>query len=55
VLQVTPLGGAQTPTPSPAPTWGLHLIDANIELGNLLTLVRHESTAYDAVHTAPAS
>jgi hypothetical protein len=55
VLQVTPLGGAQTPTPSPAPTWGLHLIDANIELGNLLTLVRHESTAYAAVHTAPAS
>jgi hypothetical protein len=48
VLRVTPLDGAKTPTPSPDATWGLHLIDANIELGNLLTVVRRESTAYTA-------
>ena len=33
VLQISPLGGAQVPTPSPDPTWGLHLLDANIALG----------------------
>jgi hypothetical protein len=46
VLQVAPLGGAQTPVPSPDPTWGLHLLDANVELGNLLAVVRHEAAAY---------
>jgi hypothetical protein len=46
VLQVAPLGGAQTPVPSPDPTWGLHLLDANVELGNLLSVVRHEATAW---------
>ena len=48
VLQITPQGGAQTATPSPDPTWGLHLLDANIELGNLLTVVRREAAAYAA-------
>jgi hypothetical protein len=48
VLQVTPLGGAQTPTPSPDATWGLHLIDANLALGNLLTVLRREAAAYAA-------
>ncbi|MGI8716159.1 MAG: DUF3089 domain-containing protein [Solirubrobacteraceae bacterium] len=46
VLQVSPLGGAQTPTPSPDPTWGLHLVDANVALGNLLNVVQHEARAY---------
>jgi hypothetical protein len=46
VLEIAPLGGAQTPTPSPTPGWGLHLLDANIALGNLLGLVHAESTAY---------
>jgi hypothetical protein len=48
VLQVAPLGGAQTPTPSPDPTWGLHLLDANVELGNLLAVLRHEAKEYKA-------
>jgi hypothetical protein len=48
VLQVAPLAGAQTPVPSPDPTWGLHLLDANVELGNLLSVVRHEAAAYKA-------
>jgi hypothetical protein len=39
VLQITPRDGAQLPTPSPDPTWGLHLLDANIELGNLVSIV----------------
>ena len=46
VLQITHQGGAQTPTPSPDPTWGLHLVDANIGLGNLLSIVNTESAAY---------
>jgi Protein of unknown function (DUF3089) len=53
VLEVTALGGAQVPTPSPLPTWGLHLVDANIELGNLLTVVRMEAAAYAALPSAP--
>jgi hypothetical protein len=46
VLEVTALHGAQVATPSPDPTWGLHLLDANIALGNLITLVRREAGAY---------
>lgn len=46
VLQITALHGAQTATPSPDPTWGLHLLDANIALGNLLEIVASESTAF---------
>jgi Protein of unknown function (DUF3089) len=46
VLELTALGGAQVAQPSPDPTWGLHLVDANIELGNLLTVVRHEVAAF---------
>jgi hypothetical protein len=46
VLEVTARHGAQVATPSPDPTWGLHLLDANIVLGNLITLVRREAAAY---------
>jgi hypothetical protein len=35
VLQITPVGGAPTLHPVPDATWGLHLVDANIALGNL--------------------
>ena len=48
VLQITPLGGAQTPMPSPNATWGLHLIDANVALGDLLTIVHRQSLTYAA-------
>jgi hypothetical protein len=50
VLQISPRGGAQVPTPSPDPTWGLHLVDADIELGDLLTVVRDEAAEF-ARHT----
>jgi hypothetical protein len=46
VLQITPLHGAVKPTPSPSPIWGLHLLDANIALGNLVTVVDAEAAAY---------
>ncbi len=48
VLEIRPLGGAQTPTPSPDATWGLHLLDANIGLGNLVSVVREEAAAFAA-------
>jgi Protein of unknown function (DUF3089) len=35
VLQISPVGGAPTLHPVPDQTWGLHLVDANIALGNL--------------------
>ncbi|HET8978987.1 MAG TPA: DUF3089 domain-containing protein [Solirubrobacteraceae bacterium] len=46
VLEIAPLGGAQMPTPAPTPAWGLHLIDANVAMGNLLTVMRREAAAY---------
>jgi hypothetical protein len=32
------------------PTWGLHLVDVNIALGNLVSIVGDESAAYEAAH-----
>ena len=52
VLEISPLGGAQVATPSPDPTWGLHLVDANVELGNLLTVVKREAAAFAQRTTA---
>jgi hypothetical protein len=48
VLEITPLHGAQVAKPSPDATWGLHLLDANIALGNLIDLVKSESAAFVA-------
>jgi hypothetical protein len=47
VLRIRSLGGAPTPDPSPTATWGLHLLDANIALGNLISDVRAETRAYE--------
>ncbi|HZE05798.1 MAG TPA: DUF3089 domain-containing protein, partial [Solirubrobacteraceae bacterium] len=54
VLEISPLGGAQVPTPAPTPEWGLHLLDANVAMGNLLTVMRREAAAYTARGSAPA-
>jgi len=43
VLQISAQGNAPTLKPSPDPTWGLHLVDANIALGNLVDLVHVQS------------
>jgi hypothetical protein len=42
VLQVAPVAGARTLTAVPSADWGLHLVDANIALGDLAGLVRHQ-------------
>ncbi len=48
VLEITPLRGAITPKPSPDATWGLHLLDANIALGNLIAIVNRQARAFAA-------
>ena len=46
VLEITPRNGAPLLHPSPDATWGLHLVDANIALGNLIDDVSSEAIAY---------
>jgi hypothetical protein len=46
VLMVTSGPGANQLTPEPDPTWGLHLVDANLPLGNLTALVRRQAAAW---------
>jgi hypothetical protein len=46
VLQTTPLGGAPTLKTLPDATWGLHLVDANLPLGNLAELAKKQIAAY---------
>jgi DUF3089 family protein len=53
VLEISPQGGAETPQPAPDPTWGLHLLDANVALGNLISIVHSEAGAYAARPSAP--
>jgi hypothetical protein len=45
-LQITPRGGAPSLKPTPTPRWGLHLVDANIALGDLADLVRRQAASY---------
>jgi hypothetical protein len=49
-LVITPLRGAPVFRASPTPSWGLHLVDANIALGNLVPLVRHQAARGLAAH-----
>jgi Protein of unknown function (DUF3089) len=46
VLEIAPRGGDTAPRPSPTPEWGLHLLDANIALGNLIGIVTREAGAF---------
>ncbi len=46
VLRVAPTAGAPLLHYSPLPSWGLHLVDVNIALGNLVGIVARESLAY---------
>ena len=46
VLQIAPIGGAPVLAPIPDATWGLHLVDANIALGNLTAVVKRQIKAY---------
>jgi hypothetical protein len=47
-VDTTNIPGDQRPVVSQVlgPTWGLHLVDVNIALGNLVDLVRQQSAAY---------
>ena len=47
MLQLTSLGGAPTLNPVPDATWGLHLVDANIALGNTVGVLKHQIKAYE--------
>jgi len=46
VLQLSSLGGAPVLNAVPDATWGLHLVDANIALGNAVNLLRRQVKAY---------
>jgi hypothetical protein len=48
VLEITARDGAPTPNPSPTPQWGLHLLDASVALGNLISIVHAEAAAFAA-------
>ena len=47
VLRVTPVTDVFALTPIPDATWGLHLVDANIALGDLADLVRRQISLYE--------
>ena len=49
-LVISPLRGAPVFSPSPDPSWGLHLVDANIALANLVGLVRHQASVWRRAH-----
>jgi hypothetical protein len=46
VLQVQAINGAPTIHPVPNPEWGLHLVDAQIALGDLVRVVGSETAKY---------
>ena len=46
MLQISSLGGAPVLNAVPDATWGLHLVDANIALGNAVNLLRRQAKAY---------
>jgi Protein of unknown function (DUF3089) len=46
VLMISPIGAARNLTPVPDDSWGLHLADGNVALGNLIDDVRAETKAY---------
>jgi hypothetical protein len=48
VLTITPLAGAPTLKALPTAQWGLHLVDANIALGNLVSVVHAQAAAFTA-------
>jgi hypothetical protein len=46
VLMLAPVADARHLTPSPDDTWGTHLVDVNIALGNLVSLVDRQGRAW---------
>jgi hypothetical protein len=50
VLEIKARRGAQTPKPSPDATWGEHLMDVNVALGNLTGVVNSQAAAWRRAH-----
>jgi hypothetical protein len=46
VLKISPVAGARVLTPSPTPGWGLHLLDGNVALGNMVDVVQRQAESY---------
>lgn len=46
VLMISPIAGARVLNPSPTPGWGLHLLDGNVALGNLVDLVHRQGKRF---------
>jgi hypothetical protein len=46
VLMTYPVGSARRLNPSPDPSWGLHLADMNVALGDLIAAVEAQENAY---------
>ena len=46
VLRIASAPGTPVPKASPTPDWGLHLVDANIALGELVQVVRRQIRGY---------
>jgi hypothetical protein len=46
VLMLSPIGSARRLNPSPDATWGLHLADVNIALGDLVDVVNAQAKAF---------
>ena len=45
-LRLAPIGSARRLNPAPDPTWGTHLLDVNIALGELVDEVGAQTRAY---------
>src|SRR3954452_19773067 len=50
VLMISPVGDARTLTPSPDDTWGVHLVDVNIALGNLMKVTGAQTKTWVRKH-----
>jgi hypothetical protein len=50
VLMAEPIGSARHLNAAPSADWGLHLVDGNLPLGNLVRLVGRQSRAYRHRH-----
>ncbi|HEY1356675.1 MAG TPA: DUF3089 domain-containing protein [Thermoleophilaceae bacterium] len=46
VLMLSPVGDAKKLSPSPDDTWGVHLVDVNVALGNLVDIVGRQARAW---------
>jgi DUF3089 family protein len=46
VLMISPRGGAQNPHAAPTAKWGLHLLDGQIALGNLVGVAKAQGAAF---------